>query len=453
MQDPTSTKIFDFLFQVAETEGLGAILAIKVTDLGMKSFFNDVGITIEQFSKFRALKNIMNNYIIMNATEEYLISKSDYAYTYTARQIGEESAIISIMEEDVIKHHTEGNLDVVVIGDVLLKESQARDIDAYLNALTWARLPYLAFLNIIENGPLRGKDLISFCVSNPDINNKCNNKKQHLFRILLQKEHGVNYNVDNPRDLYLELSRPRIFTFGDGRDGQLGHEDATPRAFPTEIEGFKDIEQISCGGGHTAFINALGEIFMFGNGDYGELGFDTETLLVPTQIPNVKNAKQVSCGGFHTAVIDHKDDFFLCGNPRRLEVDRKYNLFAWVPIANGRKVKQVSCGFQHTAFIDQYNDMFTFGYGSNGQLGHNDTKHQEYPKRNDWLRNVVQVSCGQYHTACIDILGQIYTFGEGTDGRTGHGNNQRKLIPTKIEGFSGVKQVSSVLPFQNHGVF
>ena len=59
-----------------------------------------------------------------------------------------------------------------------------------------------------------------------------------------------------------------VFSWGEGDDGKLGHDNKNSCDRPRVIEALrgKDIEDISCGGAHSAAITSSGELYTWGKG-------------------------------------------------------------------------------------------------------------------------------------------------------------------------------------------
>ena len=79
----------------------------------------------------------------------------------------------------------------------------------------------------------------------------------------------------------------RVYTFGYGRFGRLGHGDTENKLVPTMITSVEDtdIVQIAARECHTILLGADGSVYTFGEGYRGRLGHgDEENKLVPTMI-------------------------------------------------------------------------------------------------------------------------------------------------------------------------
>ncbi|XP_070685976.1 probable E3 ubiquitin-protein ligase HERC6 [Pempheris klunzingeri] len=80
-----------------------------------------------------------------------------------------------------------------------------------------------------------------------------------------------------------------VFTFGEGRYGQLGHNSVADEVKPRLVDGLDGpASQVSCGRRHTLVLGSSGQLWAFGNGTKGQIGTgQPEDRLSPTlvQIP------------------------------------------------------------------------------------------------------------------------------------------------------------------------
>jgi len=104
--------------------------------------------------------------------------------------------------------------------------------------------------------------------------------------------HGAERNCHSPRLIETLLGkRPKqiacggfhsavvtedgkMYTFGGGEHGQLGHGDKVNKVKPTLVQALDGIvlQQITCGWSHSVALTTNGEVFTWGNGDHGKLG-------------------------------------------------------------------------------------------------------------------------------------------------------------------------------------
>ncbi|KAI3454653.1 hypothetical protein Pfo_011316 [Paulownia fortunei] len=216
----------------------------------------------------------------------------------------------------------------------------------------------------------------------------------------------------------------QLFTFGDGTFGALGHGDRCCTSVPREVGALKGQKavRISCGFWHTAAIievhsespscsNSLtGKLFTWGNGDEGQLGHgDKLCQLVPCCIamPNDRNFCQVACGHSITVALTICGQVYTMGSTDCGEL-RCHGNSHTLPIRIEGKIKncfikEISCGSHHVVALTSKSEVFTWGKGRNGQLGHGDNADRNSPTLVKALegKQVKSVTCGNNFTAAI----------------------------------------------------
>ncbi|XP_076042940.1 HECT and RLD domain containing E3 ubiquitin ligase 4 isoform X2 [Oratosquilla oratoria] len=102
-----------------------------------------------------------------------------------------------------------------------------------------------------------------------------------------------------------------LLTWGSNKYGQLGVSPeikATsfrPLLVPNLATYSEAVRYVSCGGNHTAVLDSNGKVWTFGHGRYGELGHGSYTSsCIPRTVLDLVGSKvtQVACGLYHTVV-------------------------------------------------------------------------------------------------------------------------------------------------------
>ena len=264
------------------------------------------------------------------------------------------------------------------------------------------------------------------------------------------RENGLNYSFDDifvPADLFRDGN---LFTWGLGTSGQLGDDTATTKSTPvTTSAGGTNWKQVS-GGYHTAAIKTDGTLWTWGRGSEGQLGTnDTTQRNTPvTTFAGGTNWKQVSSGGYYTAAIKTDGTLWTWGRGTSGQLGTNGFVDKITPVTTfvgGTNWKQVSSGLSHTAAIKTDGTLWTWGPGSEGRLGNNDTITRFAPVTTfAGGTNWKQVSAGGAFTAAIKTDGTLWTWGNGGYGRLGDNTTSSKLTPvTTFVGGTNWKQVSS----------
>ncbi|MCL7031753.1 hypothetical protein MKW94_030518 [Papaver nudicaule] len=222
----------------------------------------------------------------------------------------------------------------------------------------------------------------------------------------------------------LVTSDGKLFTFGDGTFGVLGHGDRESLVYPRKIESLDGLKTVKVAAGvwHTAaIVEVMGQagsnissrkLFTWGDGDKYRLGHgDKDPRLVPTCISALIDYDfyQVACGNCITVALTTSGHVFTMGTTEYGQLgnplsDGKLPRLVQDKLV-GEFIEEVSCGESHVAVLTSRNEVLTWGRGANGRLGHGDTEDRKAPTMVEGLkdRHVKSVSCGSNFTACICI--------------------------------------------------
>lgn len=235
-------------------------------------------------------------------------------------------------------------------------------------------------------------------------------------------------------------SSGQVYTWGYGGDGRLGHGDASDCLAPKQIKSLSDacIIQVVCGELHTAALASDGKVYTWGLGNDGRLGHGSrESCSEPRHLEFLDDhgVKQVACGGMHTACLTSKGVVWTwgLGKDGRLGHGSQEDQLAptCVEALSGTRIMQVACGGHHTAARGAGGRLWTWGFDDDGRLGHGAPGHQFTPAVVEQLTgiHVSAVACGCWHSAALSDEGAVYTWGSCKSGQLGHGDRQTLAAP------------------------
>ncbi|KAK7302042.1 hypothetical protein RJT34_12921 [Clitoria ternatea] len=214
----------------------------------------------------------------------------------------------------------------------------------------------------------------------------------------------------------------RLFTYGDGTFGVLGHGNLRSFYSPKEVESLSGlrVRSVACGSWHTAAIvevmfdryrynSASGKLFTWGDGDEGRLGHaENGSKLVPTCVTQLVDYDfvQVSCGRMLTVALTNMGKVFAMGSAKYGQLGNPHARDRAIMVEGQLKqefVKVISSGSYHVAVLTSSGSVYTWGKGENGQLGLGDTEDRHTPCFVEALRDrqVDTITCGPSFTAAI----------------------------------------------------
>ncbi|KMZ64078.1 Regulator of chromosome condensation (RCC1) family with FYVEzinc finger domain [Zostera marina] len=262
-----------------------------------------------------------------------------------------------------------------------------------------------------------------------------------------------------------------LFTWGDGTNniGLLGHGSDVSHWMPKRVcgplEGIQ-VHLIACGTWHSALVTTNGKLFTFGDGSFGVLGHgDRESSLYPREVEYLSKSKtlKVACGAWHTAaIIEVSGQFATTANSSTSK-----KLFTWgdgdkyrlghgdnnprlVPTCVSLLIEynfhQLACGHTMTIGLTTSGRVFTMGSTAYGQLGNHHSDGKLPCVVHERLANelVEDIACGSYHVVVLTSRSELYTWGNGGNGRLGQGDLEDRKTPTLIEALKDrhVKSIS-----------
>lgn len=210
-----------------------------------------------------------------------------------------------------------------------------------------------------------------------------------------------------------------VYSCGWGADGQtgLGHYNnyPSPQCLEGDIKNEK-IVKVSGVGDCVLALNDKGEVFGWGNSEYGQLTIQegVQQINTPTHLKFLKGIGKVidiAAGGSFCAVLNEDGNMFTWGfgilgmGPN---VEHSAVPLAIPPTLFGRnafnptnRITSIACGLNHMAAINSDNDLFTWGRNKFGCLGLGHEKDQFFPYKTLVGAKVQRVECGVDHSIAL----------------------------------------------------
>jgi len=245
----------------------------------------------------------------------------------------------------------------------------------------------------------------------------------------------------------------KVYCWGQGTEGQLGTGSFTNRTVPTLIDttSLGDIifDEVKAGSRHTCARSIQGRIYCWGEGANGKLGHTDLTnqntpVLVLASVGQFTNVVGLEVGYNHSCGLTSEGKLF-CWGAQSTEGRLGSNSAADQdrPVAveishllSKRTFTQISSGSDNTCAIGSDGKPYCWGKGSTGKLGNGATDKLIPIAVN--LTGIpgtqfTQISTGTNHTCGLTTEGKIFCWGQNNEGQLGNGTNVASTVPVEID--------------------
>lgn len=281
-----------------------------------------------------------------------------------------------------------------------------------------------------------------------------------------------------------EQQRTRLFTFGSGTLGELGHdrnEDATGRPEATEVDfgsGSTDspasVTSVALGNDHSLAL-LEGRLYRWGllcrgrlsslssPGDDQNAKDSINGVVVPLpapmsewlnplklsseagagHLPEETSVVAIAAGGSNSYILTDIGEVFVLGQLRSLGGDPGQLRHLWgCPSSLELQVRQIAAGWRHCLILTQAGTVFAIGDDEHGQCAGNGTGQVPVPLP-EVQEGVVGLAAGACHSVAWCSDGMAFTWGHGGAGRLGHGTVDSHRTPLRVQVLSELKVVHS----------
>ncbi|GAY36554.1 hypothetical protein CUMW_022910 [Citrus unshiu] len=280
------------------------------------------------------------------------------------------------------------------------------------------------------------------------------------------------------------VSGGKVFSWGRGNSGQLGHGEMVDALYPKPVTFFDvhgyTITHISAGWNHSGFVSDSGCLFTCGDGTFGQLGHgDYRSHSSPVKVSSFvnKNVHQIACGMRHSLVLlkgqlgVSKDRIRSVSLPqvtigldgieivgisangdRSAALSAEGHLYTWGRGFNSTSdvncpqslpsllsFSQAALGWNHALVLTGDGEVLMLGGSHHGMLSDPERVISTRPlsvalekvSNLDGVK-VIQIAAGAEHSAVVTENRAIMTWGWGEHGQLGLGNTCDQIHPKVV---------------------
>ncbi|XP_047530126.1 RCC1-like G exchanging factor-like protein [Vanessa atalanta] len=235
----------------------------------------------------------------------------------------------------------------------------------------------------------------------------------------LGKEKIVDICCGQDHSLFITESG-NVYSCGWGADGQTGLGTYENQGFPAAVKGditSEKIVKVASTADCVLALNDKGELFGWGNSEYGQVPMATNQQQVNMSYALVKFTKglgkivDVAAGGSFCLICNEHGDAFVWGfgllglgpnvqhakEPKQIPTP----LFGRNEFNPEQMVTNVACGIGHLAAVTNNGDLYMWGRNRHGCLGLGHGKDQHFPLKISIGAHVLSVDCSVDHTIAM----------------------------------------------------
>jgi RHS repeat-associated protein len=255
-----------------------------------------------------------------------------------------------------------------------------------------------------------------------------------------------------------------VWTWGDGRYGELGNGVATATSLPQQVAGLSNVTQIAAGSNFFVALTASGEVWTWGKNDYGQVGNGTRWGAgVPSQtVPYRAVASGVVAigAGTYAAYAVRADGTVLGWGTNAggelltlatVGLSTAAGVYTPTQLPGLANVQRLAGGYGFAVALRSDGSVVTFGQNGSGQLGNGTVLSSTSPVAvPGFIATAVFAQAGGNHVLATTPDGQLWGWGSGGAGQLGRGDTANQLSPA-LAGL-GKTNWSSVVAGRNHSL-
>lgn len=204
-----------------------------------------------------------------------------------------------------------------------------------------------------------------------------------------------------------------VWCWGANQEGELGSaSDLASSRLPVQVSGISDAVAIASGTGHNCAVLGSGEVWCWGQNDYGQVGDGTDiNRFAPVKVPGISTAVSVAAGATHTCAVLHSGTVTCWGSNSSGE------------LGDGTQFDDGGGG--------------GFGVESAGQVVKPASGPSDGPVMVTGITDAVEVALGANFSCALRAAGTVKCWGDNSHGKLGDGTIESSPLPVAVVGLGG----------------
>lgn len=236
-----------------------------------------------------------------------------------------------------------------------------------------------------------------------------------------------------------------VWAWGQNNSGQLGEGTNNDNASPVQVKAFFLVRAmaIAAGGNHSLAVDGNGEVWAWGQNDFGQLGDSTvANRSTPVKVKHLSGIIQVAAGTNHSVALKHDGAVWAWGDRRHLQLGDGGNTPSLTPVqvpeglpatpqAFLSNIAALAAGGDHNFALGQQNNVWFWGSdkfaessgigggGGIGAIGPDGTPVAFPQIMQGPSGKIVAVAAGTNHSLALTDDGRVWAWGRNDQGQLG----------------------------------
>lgn len=220
-----------------------------------------------------------------------------------------------------------------------------------------------------------------------------------------------------------------LWAWGNNDWGQLGLDDTTTRDLPTRVGLDTDWTHVAAGDDFSLALKFSGELWVWGKNESNQLGLGhSDARHTPTKIEAFSNWISVATGQNHVLALRSSGELWAWGNNDhgQLGVGDTNLSHEMRQVGSGTGWAAIAAGNQHSLALNRYGELWVWGLNTYRQLGTLEDYDQHSPVQliesiPDHISQTywIGMAAGGAHTLALKTGGSLYTWGSSLYGQLG----------------------------------
>jgi alpha-tubulin suppressor-like RCC1 family protein len=230
-----------------------------------------------------------------------------------------------------------------------------------------------------------------------------------------------------------------VWCWGSNDHYQLGSGDNVDTDTPQLVSGLTNVKRVSLGDNHSCAILHNGEVWCWGRNDHDQLGADSSDAETgsPVQIINLPSGVvDLSAGAVHTCVLTTLGEVWCWGEGGKGQLGYSSTTDTDTPVkvdASGVQFISISSGWEFTCGVTSLSGIMCWGLNDFGQLGDETTAQRDFPVNVLGMTGIVKVSGHHKRTCAIKNDGSTWCWGGNDFGSLGDGTRTDRNFPVEVK--------------------